>query len=393
MLPAIRALSLALALVFLASANAADEAPAATPPDAGEESFDVQSLRESMPAEVRQQMDDADAKLQQVFAGLKESAEPRDWVVATQLPFSPFAQNGPSAAERALLLRHAAAAAPEDAYVQWFAATAIPSGEAGCSAPVALPENFATLMRLESDNGLTWLPVLQQASGNKDELAIDATLSHMAAASRFDTHVFDNFAALVSAAQRFPNLLAEIPTDLPVPKLAPDDEQRLSAFVMSRIRSSPPLYVLDAVCDRRRQTTADPRRLTVCADIGRAMATHAATAELRYLGLELVEVSGNYTPEDRATERELAWLREAYADSEPAQSFTATVTRSREFQRSGDDIAAARKALVAAGKPATPPAGWQPRQRIEDADDADQSDEDAAAVRLEAGDAEPDTTD
>lgn len=391
---AVRKLSLALALAFTAAAaSGADDAPAAAPPaDAGEERFDIESLRQSMPPEIRQQIDDANARMLAAYAGLKESAEPRDWMLASQLRFTPFSDTAPPAGERALLLRNAAAAAPEDALVQWLAATTMPSSGAGCSAPMTLPENFATVMRLESDNGLAWLPVLQQAVRNKDALEIDTALSHLAAARRFDHHVFDHFAALAAAAKRYPDVTALPYQDPSAAKLAPEERQLLGAFLLSRL-DPPPLYGLNSVCDRSRQTDPDLRRLSVCADIGRAIAKFGATGELRDSGLELVEVSGHYTSEDRATERELAWLREGFDTDDQAQLHVAFVAMSREFLRSGDDMAALRKALVATGKPATPPVGWEPAQRIEDADDDGENSEDEAADAPGTDEAAADATD
>lgn len=365
----VRNLSLAVALA-LAAAATSHAAETDIPADA-QAAYD-EVVVESLPPEVREQLDAAAARALELYTILRESAEPRDWAIASQLPMLDESATKGSGAERAELLRNAAAAAPEDALVQWLAATEMPYGGSGCSAPVQLPANLDAVMRLESDNGLAWLPVLQQAAQNKDALSIDTTLAHIAAASRFDNHEPDYVKALLDVARRHPEQIW-FPKGYAVEGWSPQDMQFQAAYMQAQMLS-PPLYALTSACDRDAQPDADLRRFSVCADVGRGMAKQASSASLRYFGLSLVNESGHYGPDDRATERELMWLRESLWSTDPARKHAGLSAMQTEYLRSGDDVRAQRAALIATGKPVTPPPTWQPSYRIEDAgieDDAD----------------------
>jgi len=82
-----------------------------------------------------------------LYRKLRESAEPRDWMLASQLLSQSMSLTDIdpefSFTRRAELLRNAAAAAPDDALVQWVAMTAMPGAGGGCAAPQTLPANLA----------------------------------------------------------------------------------------------------------------------------------------------------------------------------------------------------------------------------------------------------------
>ncbi|HSX61798.1 MAG TPA: hypothetical protein VLF18_16520 [Tahibacter sp.] len=366
MLLAIRHLSLAIALAVVAAGTGRADT---TAPAAAE--FDAESLLASLPPDVRQQLDDARTRATKLFTSLRESAAPRDWAIASQFVYLDAPGGAVSSAERAALLRNAAAADPEDALVQWMAATAMPGGEGGCSAPALLPANYDALMRLESDNGLAWLPALHQSWQNKDALAVDSTLARMAAASRFDDYRADYLRALVDVAKRHPESVWSPPGT--ASGWSADELQFQAAFIQAQMLQ-PPIYTLFSVCDRAEQPDVDLRRFSICADVGRGMVKHARSAQLRQFGLTVINDSGHYGPEDRDAERELAWLQAAPESTGEAGMRAAFTALRMEYLRSGDEIAALRKAAIAAGQPAIPPPAWQPSTRIEDEDEADAED-------------------
>ena len=350
-----------LTLLLFASTALAD-APATSdtvpPTDAAAE-----AAYHEASVEYERQMRTLREKMTPLFLKLRQSIDPRDWVLASQMYMLSQDNDDPafSAAARAELLRNAAAAAPEDNLVQWIAMNAMPRSEGGCAAPQALPANLDTVLRLEADNGLAWLPVLRQAYQDKDALGIDSALSRMAAATRYDDHA-------VEYAQLQADLYRNNPDNTWLPENAGgwSKEDVWLQFALTQAGSiSPSLHVLREICDREKQPEADPRRFAICADLGSQLLRHAKHTSVRGEGAALLAQVATSTPEVVAFEREQAWLLTAFSSGDIQQN----VRRFHEaLLRTGDEQEALREVARAQSLAIAPPPLWQAPEWDEESD-------------------------
>src|SRR5690242_11154979 len=96
--------------------------------------------------------------------------------------------------------------APDDAFVQWLAATNGDYSSSRCG-PTHWPETeVSNLVRLEPDNAGAWLFAVAIAQAKGEEAAVDETLSRMAAAPRADDHLVDEISAWKSVYAAHPEL-------------------------------------------------------------------------------------------------------------------------------------------------------------------------------------------
>jgi hypothetical protein len=184
------AASLAALLAAVAPALRADETPTEAEMDAAmsPSAADIEHYRKIQRETTERQ--------RRAYDNLKASASPRDWAVASQITINTmeFGADGQPRfdsekaakqdADRAELLRNAAAGAPSDKLVQWLALNHMPHAGGGCSSSSAPVERVEAVQNLEPDNGLAWLPALDAAVAAKDDFAIDQTIARMAATKR-----------------------------------------------------------------------------------------------------------------------------------------------------------------------------------------------------------------
>lgn len=359
------ALGLSLALLChgaLADTAQASTAAARTETDAAEDTQDMAAFDR-----IRKGWREA---LLPLFEKLRQSSDPRDWMVASQLFQIGDLDPASNGAARAELLKNAAAAAPDDVLIQWVAAMAVPaSGGGGCSAPKPLPANLDGLLRLEAANGLAWLPVLQQSYQDKDALGVDAALARMAAADRYDDHRQEYMRMLVKLYAANPQVGARIGADLEstVGKLDEAGQAEVSfGMAMGQTMAvAPSLYLLNKVCDPKQETAPEARRLALCADVGQRLAERGVNASLRRDGESLLELVGQSQGKIQALDRELeflSWMLDQASDQQRASAIFR-----EEWSRSGDEVDALRATVNALGLPTTPPAMWQPPQESTDA--------------------------
>ena len=321
----------------------------------------------------RKSMLEMTERQRKAYENLKASASPRDWAIASQIhvnvmDFGPDGQpkfDSEKAerldADRAELLRNAAAGAPSDKLVQWLALHEMPHAGGGCSSSALPAERIEAVQGLEPDNGLAWLSTLAAATLAKDDFAIDEALARMAAAKRYDNHVVDYTLALVDTAKRHPGVLG-----MPVDEksgIAPEQLALIGAFGVGRSLSTTS-YAFGEVCDAGKQVDADLRRFAACADLGRRLSREAATFDLRKLGFELLRQSAQADETDLAAERDLDWLGYQIGqvvrggNEEKMKSFLAEGSTAWFDKR--DDVAVLEALFKSRGIPVTAPAGWQP---------------------------------
>ena len=302
---------------------------------------------------------------------LSASGSPRDWAMASQIDVTviepgqdtdqaDFAERYRKAsAERAGLLRNAAAAAPRDALVQWLALHRMPRTSAGCSSSAPPQERIDALLALEPDNALAWTATLDQAVAAKDDVAIDTTLARMAAARRFDDHGAEYTLAVLEIDRRFPDTV-DMPSETDD---AQKDDAAFVAALMQGFWMDRPSHGFGDVCDAGKQIDADIRRFAACADFGRRLSREAPRLTLRSAGFELLRDSAQFDADDAAREREQQWLMSQIVSFESAAEGEAVellrVGKAAWLERH-DDAAALRAVLEHRGISTTPPIGWQP---------------------------------
>ncbi|UXI68475.1 hypothetical protein [Tahibacter amnicola] len=246
------------------------------------------------------------------YQSLRESAAPRDWAAASQMALERYWDDEsaadkpalPTAAERAELLRNAAAAAPDDTLIQWMALTHMPNTSGGCAAPTPDPDATAAVMRLEPDNALAWLPSLKLAASVSDAQGVDTILARMAAAPRVDDHTVDFVNLSLDLEKRFPTS----PTNMPVMPGVDQADLDFYGALGSASMMQPSLYPLTQACGRTEAKNADPRRFAACADIARTFALKGNRFELQRAGFRLLKQLGETDPELALRERQAQWL-------------------------------------------------------------------------------------
>lgn len=347
------ALSCGAALAEAPSSQAAASDPAATATTASDGEDGATVGFDRMQAAYRN-------ALGPVYLKLRESAQPRDWMLASQM-FVTAPGDDPvfGKAARAELLRNAAAAAPEDALVQWMAMAAMPSAvTGGCAAPAAAPANLDVMLRLESDNGLVWLPVLDQAWRSKDALAIDSALARIAGARHYDDHSLEYGKLLIQLFSDNADSLKQLGAALDLPM-----DPVFHGLALSQNSIMWPMVALNLACDRKQQPDADARRFVVCADIGQRLLREGRTTLLRHYGGTVLKVAGAPDRDEAdALRREIDWLYQAIGDGE-----VATAHRFAELLlRDGDELQVLRQMVRERGISPTPPLIWQsPGVRVE----------------------------
>lgn len=303
--------------------------------------------------------------VQPVFLDLRESSSPRDWMLASQLRAVEEVDPRSAAAARAELLRKAAAAAPDDRLVQWVAMSSMPCDSRDeCAAARTFPANLDNVLGLEADNGLAWLPALRQAHQVNDSVAMESTLSRIAAATRFDDHQREFIQLLVTLYTKYPqivtSLAAELGPDSALAASGEPDSQEEAIFTLASMQSFVMIadtFLLRRVCKPHGEPAPQARRLALCTDVGRRLADVGATDNLRRAGRDILASLGESYGKFAAAEREMNYLRWklTMAPDQPS-----VMRRWREeLRRTGDEGEALRATAKSLGLPTTPPAMWQ----------------------------------
>jgi len=286
---------------------------------------------------------------------LQKSASPRDWAIASMMSeANPL--DGSVSHAHAVLLRKAAEAAPADPLVQWMWANADVRAP-DCGTPVSCGARAGALAKLEPDNAAAWLPVLYGDVAAKDAGAIDATLAHMAAAKRFDTHVVEAARTWQEVYRRFP------PPDLNAVKgFAPEGMSvSRAALATGEILQTMGSDVLGltASCSRGRNPQAPPTRFAHCAQVGRLMLQDATTLGARWIGFIVLRASGEARPADVPAIRTVVWQQTQFGKVAEHWDAAAEEAYVADIAKGDNEVEAARKRLQHAGVALEPAAAWQ----------------------------------
>ncbi len=305
---------------------------------------------------------------------LLKSASPRDWALATLINSMEPSLWQPDPL-RARVMRHAAESAPDDPVVQWIWLANWPDAT-GCDAPHPCPQRAAALARIEPDNAAALMPLVNEAWIAHDVPGVDAALLRSAAATRFDDPYIDARLAWLKVFREHPprerGVNATVLDDIVDAEVATGTSVDSAAFpeAFSEVESDFPLKALVnqlasaalTPCDATDHFQAAPGRAPSCVKLGRIMLMHSNCEWARFLGRELLRMSGLATDDDRREALAYAWQDEKAG--ELLNRFTKDPALRRAFvedvERTHSDVDALQRMLGRARISLTPPTGWQP---------------------------------
>jgi hypothetical protein len=295
---------------------------------------------------------DAPAKLPaydlSVRHALLDSGAPRNVALAAIAPR--FSHDDIGALDDQMF--RAASLAPDDALVQWLAATRLLAAHEEARAAISIE----TLIRLEPDNASVWALALSLAASRNDSAATDDALAHMAQSTRADEHIADALHAWLAAYESHPR---------PLSAFANPAEAGAAPFVDAMAKATavalPSYQPIVQAC-----STEGSHRREACATAARVMLYHATSLASRRLGFALLRTLGGdvVTADDLAARRELAWIN---TNAGRASGFSdldrlAIEAHREDWRALGDEYEIMQRALHRAGLPAEAPVGWLPPQ-------------------------------
>lgn len=278
---------------------------------------------------------------------LDKSTDARDRAI------SAFVASGGASATEQDRLAQAAAAAPDDALVQWIAYDVSEHSDAQPLADTALER----LQHLEPDNAVVWLGVLERAARDKNADGADRALSRIATSSRVDTHEAEIASVLAETFARFraEDFAAEDP-DLADSGMQASDVSAMLAIMITSVLV-PSRWSHVTLCDL--PPDAAPSRRDDCAAGGRLLAQRGKSQELREAGHTMLRVSHTATPADQRAAREDAWLFQQFNRIQSASEDHDEMTlQMRAFLSGSDEYEIARATLQRANVALTPPDDW-----------------------------------
>lgn len=291
------------------------------------------------------------------FKSLIASGNPRDWAIAALVPVF---QDAISEEECAAQINRAVAAAPDDVLVQWIAL----SRQKATRNSLIDDAPLQTLRRLEPDNGAVWMEVLMRASQRKDDSAIDAALTQMAASTRNNEHISDLIKAQLDVYRRYP-----WPDEYFIvasekePSLSKEEAPYVYTMAVTVAFALPAYQDLINACRISPKTGENASRAATCASIGRLMTTHGTPVIANRIGAAVLRLSSTFKDDDVQLARTQDWIWQqkiALFDSDrPAEEIVAKmVVNMNDWIDTGSELEAARREIVRAGKSPTPPADW-----------------------------------
>lgn len=325
---------------------------------------------------------------QTVTAALKASADPRDWAVAGAALMVDTRSSAPRA-ESVALLRRAAKATSEDAIAQWL----VLSGARRTESSDLADQTVDVLARIESDNAAVWMEMLQRAAMRHDRAGVTAALKRMSTASRVDNHFAEIVKMIADSFARVP-----MPDDLTDPvtngmKVSREMMPFIYATAMTSAYALPGYQFLSTAC-RWDTSGRNADRALDCQRVGRLMSQQSDTLLGRNIGFAVLRTSHTFDDEDIKAARESDWVFEKFAEVSMANT-QSTVDSSeqrkelsayqKDWMDTGSEMEAARRRLVRAGYPATPPESWIERSPRFSAERVQQDDANAAEKVANAG--------
>jgi hypothetical protein len=292
------------------------------------------------------------AYLKSLFAAMQASGDVHERALAlSQMPmferfWSGVAATGDkadSAFSSTSELARFAAAHPDDAIVQWIAATA------PTATTIANPA-IANIQRLESDNGAAWALSLDAASSGE-------LLQRMGQAKRFDDHSTQILGLWLAALRRNPlpaDAAAVMATGESADVNTPQGLEFAAAMSlgMAGMNTAPWGQVFKACKALPTQAPASSR--DGCVHAGRLLLHESTSLIGASFGKAILRTLDSLDARDLDRARQLDWWRESLLIS----TGDAVTHYAEDYLSTGSEIEAMRLAATRAGK-AEPPAEWK----------------------------------
>jgi len=373
-----------MVLVIGVAATTAAAGPAPISSDAKDKvevSGEVSADAEAANYDVAASMEDYQRSQLAAYDALSTDPSPRFQVLASRIYFDED-EGTPTALrpKRAEVVARAAQFAPDDALVQWIAASQGSYYSSSCG-PTHWPETeVANLLRLEPDNAAAWQFGIALALAKGDEAAVDTALSRMAAAGRADDHVVDELAAWAAAADIHPEVAGRAMSPWGDAEPTAKESALLAGLQNINFSYSSSKASLESACKPDAASDRTWQRLGWCADIGRLLAEKGDSLALRKQGLDLLVAIGDRSNHIADWQRQYDWLQAH--DANPLRHFDSSGDSLErllsDWQGARTEIVAIERHLKHLGLPSTPPATW-----VKEADQTDVSapDEDSSVAQ------------
>lgn len=246
----------------------------------------------------------------------------------------------------------ARALAPEDAFVQWFAAMRETTTDGTSDALLAM-------QRLEPDNGAVWIVTMHRAARNDDTAGVSEALANLASATRDNERFGELTAEWLGIFDRHPQLL-----DALVLADANKERQDRSSLALTYAISItaavaiPAYQALINACGPS-NPAFDARRQDDCLIAAARMAEHAPTLVSRAMGLVVLNQLGD--ARFAMAQRNWKYLQLASGDVYEQALSDPNQTRSliKDWRETRSEVAVIERLLDRAGRPTLPPADWQ----------------------------------
>jgi len=277
---------------------------------------------------------------------LAASERPRDWILAATLL-------GDAAGERRdALFERAAEGAPDDVLVQWIAT--LHAQRTHDEPSTAADAGVRALLRIDADNGASWMLALIAAERRHDVAQIDRALAGLAASHRYDDHFTAMLGVWLDAYQRFSPKSGSV-ADVPAASVG-TSPALIFAMERAAAQALPSMQKLIAVCKPDALADAGPQRRDTCEGIGRLMLEHGSTLLSQGIGFAVLRETGTATPADVQNRLDVDWLIQHPPPSDPqAPDFAAYAD---DWLRFDDESEILRRTLQRKGLPIHAPQGW-----------------------------------
>ena len=296
------------------------------------------------------------ARMQQynasVFDALLAEGSPRSMVLAaTSLTL--FGQDAKADQQRKYdLLKRAAQMAPDDAWVQWFAALHADPAE-------NLPESALSLQQLEPDNGAIWLFQLSAATRAKDSAGITDALVRIGASRTFDDHFVAFTLEWLNFFQAHPKLREIIDEASDEVEVAPSAIPFVMAISRAAAVAIPSFKDTISACRAGELSVSDERR-EACLSAGRLIANESKTFLSQMIGIAMLSSSGAEDAAELKRNKDYLTRISIGVSNDQLKDPQEFARYQADFVQTGSEIQAVKNSLTRAGIPLLPPADWKP---------------------------------
>lgn len=306
-----------------------------------------------------------------LYDALTTDPSPRVQVLAGRVYVDDDATPSALRPKRIDVVTRAAQLAPDDAFVQWMAASSGSYASSSCG-PTKWPEaEVANLLGLEPDNAAAWQFGVALARAKGSEAGVDDALSRMAAARRTDDHLIEEITAWTSVFAAHPELVDSSMMPYQDANLTQQEKATLAAHQRVDFDDLTATSALKTVCTPDANSDRTWQRLGWCADVGRQLAEKGGSLRLRKEGLALLETIGDQRDATADSKRQYDWFEANGAN--PTRHFDpADLSASvADWNGATTEIAAIEHRLKRLGLPSTPPPTWTTEQDHSAGDDAE----------------------